>query len=534
VRQPDTSGEEEREALLASMGNEWARNLEHKVNDEPDDGSLGELASGLSSVTGNQLANDEGKHPCMVLKGKLRPVATESTPFVAQLKGSPVNALVDSGSTHDFVTEAVVKEIGWVTTAATSTLTVAVANGHQYKADRVVALELELPAENQEGRWGLYKYETKAYVLPLGVGCHLILGQTWLRSFDDDGAHTIHPKQGTIQFKQEGEPVRLSARRESTGSEAALQAVLSEAEIVSPEEGRRMLQQLRRKESTETRVPFIAQLQPRRKAVVSEGGEQQYRAIPLMAKALSGKWVVVEDVAVQEELRRRGTREQQRLRVRIHVKSGGRQASLQMVTVDDRDELYPVEGVDTKDNNNSAQHHVLATEDPRRRLVEAILEGRLKDQSDIKPSTWASYGLTDTVAEAEGRCSRLQTLRRLIGTASEGDTGHTMGKDFWTTTFKESLSAEIRAEYEGWVIREDLPANAPPNATLPPAAIRLRDDWSGEAPFQRSRRMAPKEEEVCRAQLQELLEKGLIVHSASVFGATVGTARTSLANSHMH
>jgi hypothetical protein len=33
--------------------------------------------------------------------------------------------------------------------------------------------------------------------------------------------------------------------------------------------------------------------------------------------------------------------------------------------------------------------------------------------------------------------------------------------------------------------------------------------------------MAPKEEEVWRAQLQELLEKGLIVHSASAFGAPV-------------
>jgi hypothetical protein len=217
AQQPHTSGEEEREALLASMGNEWERSLEHQLNEEPDDGSLGELASGLSSVKGNQQANDEGKHPCMVLKGKLRPVATESTPFVRQRKGSPVNALVDSGSTHDFVTEAVVKEMGWVTTAAASTLTVAVANEHQYRADRVVALELELPAEDQEGRWGLYTYETNAYVLPLGVGCHLILGQTWLRSFDDDGAHTIHPKQGTIQFKQGGEPVRLSAREREHG-----------------------------------------------------------------------------------------------------------------------------------------------------------------------------------------------------------------------------------------------------------------------------------------------------------------------------
>jgi hypothetical protein len=190
-------------------------------------------------------------------------------------------------------------------------------------------------------------------------------------------------------------------------------------------------------------VPFIAQLQPRREAMVSEGDENQHRAIPLKARALSGKWVVVEDVAIQEELRRRGTPEQQQLRVRIHVKTGGRPASLQMVTVDDRDELYPFEGVDTKESNDSAQHHVLATDDPRRRLVEAILEGRLKDKSDIRASTWASYGLTDIVAEAEGRCSRLQTLRRLIGTASEGDTGHTLGKEFWTTIFKESLSAEI-------------------------------------------------------------------------------------------
>ena len=521
AQRPYTSGEEEREALLASMGNEWERSLQHQLSGEPDDGSLGELASGLSSVSGNRQANDEGKHPCLVLRGKLRPVATESTPFVKQRKGSPVDALVDSGSTHDFVTEAVVKEMGWVTTAAASTLTVAVANGQKYKADRVVALVLELPAEDQEGRWGLYTYETNAYVLPLGVGCQIILGQTWLRSFDDDGAHTIHPKQGSIQFRWKGEPVRLSAKKESTGSEAALQAVLSEAEIVSPEEGRRLLQQLRRKGSTEDRVPFIAQLRPRREAMVSDDDEQQHRTIPLRARALSGKWVVVEDVAIQEELRRRGTPEQQRLRVRIHVKSGGRPASLQMVTVDDRDELYPFEGVDTKEDNNSAQHHVLATEDPRRRLVEAILEGKLKDQSDIKSSTWASFGLTDIVAEAEGRCSRLQTLRRLIGAASEGDKVHTLGNAFWTNTFKESLSAEIRAEYEGWVIREDLPANAPPNATLAPAAIRLRDDWSGEAPFQRSRRMAPKEEEVCRAQLQELLEKGLIVHSASAFGAPV-------------
>ena len=57
--------------------------------------------------------------------------------------------------------------------------------------------------------------------------------------------------------------------------------------------------------------------------------------------------------------------------------------------------------------------------------------------------------------------------------------------------------------------------------TKSPAVIRFKPDYAGQTPYRRSTKMAPKELEACRIQLQELLDKGYIEPSASPFGSPV-------------
>jgi hypothetical protein len=80
--------------------------------------------------------------------------------------------------------------------------------------------------------------------------------------------------------------------------------------------------------------------------------------------------------------------------------------------------------------------------------------------------------------------TRLTALRTAIGEAQQERASQakqlgskeyqalTLGEQFWSVEFRERLAEDVRAEYDDWVIREELPANAPPNPTLPTAAIQ--------------------------------------------------------------
>ena len=197
----------------------------------------------------------------------------------------------------------------------------------------------------------------------------------------------------------------------------------------------------------------------------------------------------------------------------------GDPAVLAGMTVDDEDD-WRSRSVEGQAVSAPPPPVPLPNDHPLRELVTAILEGRMKDGASVKPELWERYGLDKLVREAEGERQNLHALREAIRRV-RGQNNGTLGREFWQENFREALRESLRATFDGFVIREELHYDGKPNPSMPPAPIRLHDNWNGQPAYQRCRRMAPKEEEVCRAMLQELLEKGLITESASPWGAPV-------------
>jgi hypothetical protein len=99
----------------------------------------------------------------------------------------------------------------------------------------------------------------------------------------------------------------------------------------------------------------------------------------------------------------------------------------------------------------------------------------------------------------------------------------TLGDTFWTQGRRAAAAAIVREEFED-IFKEELPIREGPevDTTKNPATIRFQDSFDGETPFRKAGiKMAPRELQQCREQLLELLKKGYIGPSASLFGAPI-------------
>jgi hypothetical protein len=93
---------------------------------------------------------------------------------------------------------------------------------------------------------------------------------------------------------------------------------------------------------------------------------------------------------------------------------------------------------------------------------------------------------------------------------------------FWTQGRRAAAAAIVREEFED-IFKEELPIREGPevDTTKNPATIRFEDSYDGETLFRKGIKMAPRELQLCREQLLELLQKGYIGPSASPFGAPI-------------
>ena len=464
---------------------------------------------------------------CLVLKG------------VAKVEGAPeasapvVHALIDSGASYDFVATSAVNKHGWPTQEEAVGFPVRIADGSEFLVKKVVAMAFT----TAEG----YTYHTRAYVMPLGVSCEVILGMTWHRDVEERGgvAPRISAKHREIKFKNQGSWTTLRAVGNPTRAVATAQAEEEQNfGLVSAAIGRKMVRELRagRKKGgqKDTRLPWLAQLR-------TTGGhhatsEEQWNQVPLRAAAMSQNSRFTTEHGI--ELLRESPDTQHHLQLQIQLMEDSDSARVCLITAEDREELYPFHG--TPDAEGVAklmtaqpEPEVLQDAEPTKEFVKAVLAGRLRRFHRIKPADWARYGIDRKVESARASMTRLTALRTAIREAQQERTSQakqlgskeyqalTLGEQFWSVEFRERLAEDVRAEYDDWVIREELPANAPPNPTLPTAAIRMKPDWDGVAPYQKSRRMSPEETGVCQAQLQELLNKGYITPSSGPYGAPV-------------
>ncbi|PNX65654.1 hypothetical protein L195_g054648, partial [Trifolium pratense] len=91
---------------------------------------------------------------------------------IGQINNKPVGVLIDSGSTHNFVQDRVVKQLGLVTQQG-HTFNVLVGNGEQLGCTSVCT--------NVSLSMGSQAFVVDLYVLPLS-GAELVLGVQWLKT----------------------------------------------------------------------------------------------------------------------------------------------------------------------------------------------------------------------------------------------------------------------------------------------------------------------------------------------------------------
>lgn len=122
-------------------------------------------------------------------RAEYRPTVRRSLEFPATIGAVPARALLDSGAEALFVSEAFVKRHGLRTKPAKRALTVSLADGSQYVADKVVT--------------GVFRLDGYAYtdwqllVVPLGADHDIVIGMPWLHYHDP----VISWKKGTMTIE---------------------------------------------------------------------------------------------------------------------------------------------------------------------------------------------------------------------------------------------------------------------------------------------------------------------------------------------
>lgn len=112
------------------------------------------------------------------------------------LHGRPITILVDSGSTHDFISTSLVKQLQ-LKTKPTTSINVTIADGSNVKCDTVVEpLFWKMSGE---------EFSSNTYVLPLG-GYDLILGVHWMATVSPV---TFDYSLGYIKVNHKGRQIKL-------------------------------------------------------------------------------------------------------------------------------------------------------------------------------------------------------------------------------------------------------------------------------------------------------------------------------------
>ncbi|KAL0309329.1 UNVERIFIED_CONTAM: hypothetical protein Sradi_5875200 [Sesamum radiatum] len=124
------------------------------------------------------------------------------------VSGKEIHILVDSGSTHSFIDEKVVKALG-IKTEPTIPMIVSVANGYRM-VSKVICPELNWEIQG-------FQFSYPVRTLKLG-GCDFLLGCNWF------GAHNLielHFHQLTVTIIQKDGNVILRALPQKNGSRLA-------------------------------------------------------------------------------------------------------------------------------------------------------------------------------------------------------------------------------------------------------------------------------------------------------------------------
>jgi hypothetical protein len=390
--------------------------------------------------------------------------------------------------------------------------------------------------------------------MPMGGALDAILGMTWWSAWD------------CVKFYGQTDPKRLEVtagsktfaltgkggkKRESLKSvNAKLASAGCDIEVISPAEGARDIRELRKiakaainDHHADYVLPTLfrlAQLNDYEDAKDGkdgeggrggedaeggghgEGGGNQAEGLRstqegwretayVLAKPVAKGRYTAELDGMSQQLQQHGRR------VLLQVDISNKKEKVYLINADERDCLYPfgqkaVTQVNAVEKSNPAEELKSAG---HQQLLTDILNNKVRPgyKLDIQ-----EYGLQKVIDAARAKKVRSQQLHSAMDNLVRRN--HTLGQKFWTVDLRDQLTDVLKEEFDD-VIREELKEAKELNPHLEPAYIRLKEDWNGTPPFERCRKMSPLETEVCRQQLQELLEKGMIEPSSSPFGAAV-------------
>ena len=468
------------------------------------------VPEGVISAGQGRQNDDDHLHKCLFLQTRIR----SYDPMGTQTWKPAVETLIDSGASRDFVNEATVQRLGLKVEKAKHPLRVQVADGRTLHISKVACVELSLDRK--------LAYRTRAYVMPMGRTCDVILGMTWFEAMKDCEFDAVNK---TISIVHKGSRITLRGQGEAEAqtrerANSIRQTRPDFLEVISPEEGAQDMQELKRiarkalKEGTPMSgftEPTLVAMQLKESAAADAEQDWDHMAARLHARVQSNGVYRAQVAGVSDILAAQGNR------VSFWVDTRTEPALVHLIHADERDCLYPFGNRTAgKESDTLERQSPIVTQSAgHRHLVTDILNGTVQVGAAISVE---KYELRELVELAKAKKSAAEQLTSLFEQLVHNN--ETLGEAFWTEEIRGKLTAQLVSEYDT-VICQELRFAEKLNEFLEPAPIRLLEEWDGRAPYERSRRMSPQELEVVREQLAELLELGMIQPSASPFGAAV-------------
>ena len=468
------------------------------------------VPEGVISAGQGRQNDDDHLHKCLFLQTRIR----SYDPMGTQTWKPAVETLIDSGASRDFVNEATVQRLGLKVEKAKHPLRVQVADGRTIHISKVACVELSLDRK--------LAYRTRAYVMPMGRTCDVILGMTWFEAMKDCEFDAVNK---TISIVHKGSRITLRGQGEAEAqtrerANSIRQTRPDFLEVISPEEGAQDMQELKRiarkalKEGTPMSgftEPTLVAMQLKESAAADAEQDWDHMAARLHARVQSNGVYRAQVAGVSDILAAQGNR------VSFWVDTRTEPALVHLIHADERDCLYPFGNRTAgKESDTLERQSPIVTQSAgHRHLVTDILNGTVQVGAAISVE---KYELRELVELAKAKKSAAEQLTSLFEQLVHNN--ETLGEAFWTEEIRGKLTAQLVSEYDT-VICQELRFAEKLNEFLEPAPIRLLEEWDGRAPYERSRRMSPQELEVVREQLAELLELGMIQPSASPFGAAV-------------
>ena len=396
--------------------------------------------------------DDKVSRKCLYLSAPVRNTAGEGQPKAAW--STPLETLLDSGASRDFINEAAVKKLGLKVEKANNPLKVAMADGRIRAVSQVVTVDVKLHKE--------LVYRTRAYVMGLGQACDMILGWSFCEVMQSCTFDTVNR---ALHVRRNGRTITLNGKGGAEAKRRADANALSAAnpdhlEIISPEEGARDLIAYRRAARKAMRAAKKGAKTADRGGVLQSYLEQKEPVLLSMqmckewgaaaadeasppTEASGGRYRAVV-ATVQQQLR------QANLDLLFHVDVSSDVPQVYLINADDRDNLYAF-GTDSARTTPTRPAVTTVSNVKHQQLIDDILAKKIGPGAELDVKQYDLEGLTHA---AQQRHTAEQTaLVKTFQSLVEGN--ETLGDEFWTEERREQLTQQLVGEFPT-VIREEI------------------------------------------------------------------------------